>query len=107
MNQDNMIYNITNEWMRICTAATEFEVERAKNILKTNMLLQLDGTTPVCEDIGRQMLCYGRRIPQAELEQRIDVSHGTGALFSLFGRISLTEYRIGEPRLPLIRREIY
>ena len=73
LNQDNMIYNITNEWMRICTAATEFEVERAKNILKTNMLLQLDGTTPVCEDIGRQMLCYGRRIPQAELEQRIDV----------------------------------
>ena len=34
---------------------------RAKNLLKTNMLLQLDGTTPVCEDIGRQMLCYGRR----------------------------------------------
>lgn len=72
LNQENMIYNITNEWMRICTAATEFEVERAKNVLKTNMLLQLDGTTPVCEDIGRQMLCYGRRIPQVELEQRID-----------------------------------
>jgi processing peptidase subunit beta len=37
------------------------KVDRAKNLLKTNMLLQLDGTTPICEDIGRQMLCYGRR----------------------------------------------
>jgi len=72
MNQDNMVYNIQNEWMRICTTVTDFEVNRAKNLLKTNMLLQLDGTTPICEDIGRQMLCYGRRIPQHELEARIE-----------------------------------
>merc|ERR1719515_18092 len=72
MNQENMVYNIQNEWMRICTSLTDFEVNRAKNLLKTNMLLQLDGTTPICEDIGRQMLCYGRRIPQHELEARID-----------------------------------
>ena len=63
MNQENMVYNIQNEWMRMCTSLTEFEVDRAKNLLKTNMLLQLDGTTPICEDIGRQMLCYGRRGP--------------------------------------------
>lgn len=62
------------EWMRMCTGITDFEVDRAKNLLKTNMLLQLDGTTPICEDVGRQMLCYGRRIPQHELEARIDVS---------------------------------
>ncbi|KAF4080981.1 hypothetical protein AMELA_G00155550 [Ameiurus melas] len=36
------------------------------------MLLHLDGSTPICEDIGRQMLCYGRRIPLHELEARID-----------------------------------
>jgi processing peptidase subunit beta len=72
VNQENMIYNISHEWMRLCNNVTEFEVERAKNLLKTNMLLQLDGTTPVCEDIGRQMLCYGRRMPQHELEARID-----------------------------------
>jgi len=72
LNQENMIFNIQQEWMRMCNAITDFEVDRAKNLLKTNMLLQLDGTTPVCEDIGRQMLCYGRRIPQHELEARID-----------------------------------
>ncbi|XP_064483483.1 mitochondrial-processing peptidase subunit beta-like [Ornithodoros turicata] len=69
---DDVVHLIQGEWMRICSSATEAEVTRAKNLLKTNMLLQLDGTTPVCEDIGRQMLCYGRRIPLPELEARID-----------------------------------
>ncbi len=68
----DMIWNIQQEWMRLCTSITEKEVNRAKNILKTNMLLQLDGTTAVCEDIGRQMLCYDRRIPLHELEARIE-----------------------------------
>ncbi|XP_035789566.1 mitochondrial-processing peptidase subunit beta-like [Anopheles albimanus] len=69
---EDMLFNVQGEWMRLCTMVTEGEVERAKNLLKTNMLLQLDGTTPICEDIGRQMLCYNRRIPLHELEQRID-----------------------------------
>lgn len=30
------------------------------------------GTTPICEDIGRQLLCYGRRLPLHELEARIN-----------------------------------
>jgi len=38
---------------RISTACTDIEVTRAKNLLKTNMLLMLDGSTPICEDIGR------------------------------------------------------
>ncbi|XP_058054380.1 mitochondrial-processing peptidase subunit beta-like [Anopheles bellator] len=69
---EDMLFNIQNEWMRLCTMVTEAEVDRAKNLLKTNMLLQLDGTTQICEDIGRQMLCYGRRIPLHELERRIN-----------------------------------
>ncbi|XP_019747400.1 mitochondrial-processing peptidase subunit beta-like [Hippocampus comes] len=31
------------------------------------------GSTPICEAIGRQMLCCSRRIPLHELETRIDV----------------------------------
>jgi len=72
MKCETMIYNIQSEWMRMCRAVTPTEVERAKNLLKTSMNLQLDGTTPICEDIGRQMLCYGRRIPLYELEARIN-----------------------------------
>ncbi|XP_032529034.1 mitochondrial-processing peptidase subunit beta [Danaus plexippus] len=72
MQIEDMLFNIQHEWMKLCTSVTEGEVERAKNILKTNMLLQLDGTTPVCEDIGRQILCYNRRIPIHELDARIN-----------------------------------
>jgi mitochondrial-processing peptidase subunit beta len=73
MKCEDMLFNVQSEWMKLCTMVTEHDVERAKNLLKTNMLLQLDGTTPICEDIGRQMLCYGRRIPLHELEKRIEV----------------------------------
>ncbi|KAJ0037048.1 hypothetical protein NL108_016426, partial [Boleophthalmus pectinirostris] len=68
----DMMHYTQMEWMSLCTSVTEAEVARAKNLLKTNMLLHLDGSTPICEDIGRQMLCYSRRIPLHELEARID-----------------------------------
>merc|ERR1712098_862360 len=101
-----------HEWMRLATSVTDFDVNRAKNLLKTNMLLQLDGTTPICEDIGRQMLCYGRRMPQHELEARIDAVDAqlvkdtatniftTGVLLSLLWVLSrtcqnITEYDLG------------
>jgi len=69
---EDMLFNVQEEWMRLCATVTEFEVQRAKNLLKTNMMLMLDGSTPICEDIGRQLLCYGRRLPLTELDARID-----------------------------------
>lgn len=72
LNLEDMIWNIQREWMRICTGVSDAEVNRAKNLLKTTLFQQLDGSTPICEDIGRQMLIYGRRIPLWELNERID-----------------------------------
>lgn len=43
-----------------------------------NPPLTLAGTTPVCEDIGRSLLTYGRRIPLAEWESRIAVMWAPG-----------------------------
>lgn len=69
---NDFIHHLIKQWQILCSNITEEELERAKNLLKTNMMLQLDGSTQICEDIGRQMLCYGRRIPSTEIESRID-----------------------------------
>uniref|UniRef100_F7IEL0 Cytochrome b-c1 complex subunit 1, mitochondrial n=1 Tax=Callithrix jacchus TaxID=9483 RepID=F7IEL0_CALJA len=71
MKIDDMIYVLQGQWMRLCTSTTESAVARGKNILRNALVSQLDGTTPVCEDIGRSLLTYGRRIPLAEWESRI------------------------------------
>ncbi|KAL0599840.1 Cytochrome b-c1 complex subunit 1, mitochondrial [Plecturocebus cupreus] len=71
MKIDEMIYVLQGQWMRLCTSTTESAVARGKNILRNALVSQLDGTTPVCEDIGRSLLTYGRRIPLAEWESRI------------------------------------
>ncbi len=51
---------------------TQAEVERAKAQLKASVLLSLDGTTAVAEDIGRQLVTTGRRMDPAEIERLID-----------------------------------
>jgi len=72
-NIEEMLWCVQNEWMRMCTQVSDFELDRAKRLLKTNLMIGLDGTTPICEDIGRQMLCYDRRIPMHEMDAVIDV----------------------------------
>ncbi|KAJ3192779.1 55 kDa erythrocyte membrane protein, partial [Irineochytrium annulatum] len=69
---NDLVYYILEEWHRLSTSVTEEEVVRAKNGLKTALLLSLDGTTPVTEEIGRQMLVYGRRMTPGETENLID-----------------------------------
>ena len=68
---DAMWYTLDN-MVRLCHTVTDEEVERAKTQLKANMLMQLDSYSQTCEDIGRQMLTYGRRMSPAELFARID-----------------------------------
>lgn len=72
MKIDDFMIVLQEEWMKLCTQVTEGEVQRAKNLLRTNMLLQLDGSTAICEEIGRQHLVYNRRLPLQELDERIE-----------------------------------
>jgi len=63
---------ICESWHDLHENIDEEMLQRAKRTLFTNMLLLLDGSTPICEDIGRQLLCYGRRVPTNELESMIN-----------------------------------
>lgn len=66
---DDLVHFTLREWSRLAQSVTESEVERAKAQLKASLLLSLDGTTAVAEDIGRQIITTGRRMNPAEIER--------------------------------------
>ena len=69
---DDMMWHVMNNLVRLVHTPSDEEVERAKLNLKATMLMGLDGHTQVAEDIGRQLLTYGRRMTPAEIFCRID-----------------------------------
>ncbi|WFD07668.1 mitochondrial processing peptidase [Malassezia vespertilionis] len=72
-NLDDLMHFILKEWQRATTGLSEAEVERAKSQLKASLLLGLDGTTAVAEDIGRQMVTMGKRMTPQEIENEINM----------------------------------
>ncbi|KAI5807663.1 Metalloenzyme, LuxS/M16 peptidase-like protein [Peziza echinospora] len=66
---DDLVHFALREWSRLALDVSESEVERAKSQLKASLLLSLDGTTAVAEDIGRQIVTTGRRMNPAEIER--------------------------------------
>ncbi|KIY53677.1 hypothetical protein FISHEDRAFT_63282 [Fistulina hepatica ATCC 64428] len=69
---DDLVHFTLREWTRMSMAPTEVEVERAKSQLKAGLLLALDGTTAVAEDVGRQLVTTGRVMTPAETEAAVD-----------------------------------
>lgn len=48
------------------------ELNRAKNMLKSSMMMQLESRLVVCEDIGRQVITYGARESSGDICAKID-----------------------------------
>ncbi|KAH6619283.1 Metalloenzyme, LuxS/M16 peptidase-like protein [Chaetomium sp. MPI-SDFR-AT-0129] len=69
---DDLVHFSLREWSRLSGHVTEAETERAKAQLKASILLSLDGTTAVAEDVGRQIVNTGRRMSPGEIERIID-----------------------------------
>jgi processing peptidase subunit beta len=68
---DDLVHFTLREWSRLSFNVTEAETERAKAQLKASILLSLDGTTAIAEDIGRQIVTTGRRMEPNEIERVI------------------------------------
>ena len=68
---DDLVHFTLREWSRLSFQVTEAETERAKAQLKASILLSLDGTTAVAEDIGRQIITTGRRLDPEEVERAV------------------------------------
>lgn len=71
-NMDDLAHFTLKEWTRMSIGPNEVEVERAKSQLKASLLLSLDGTTAVAEDIGRQLVTSGRRMTPQQIENAVD-----------------------------------
>jgi processing peptidase subunit beta len=68
---DDLVHFTLREWSRLSFNVSEAETERAKAQLKASILLSLDGTTAIAEDIGRQIVTTGRRMEPNEIERAI------------------------------------
>lgn len=68
---DDLLRCTRNEWIRLATTVTAGEVERAKQQLKAGLLLGLDGSTAIAEDIGRQLLTSGTRMSPKQVEETV------------------------------------
>jgi len=69
---DDVIGTLQEEIVAMTTGVSDEDLVSAKAQLKYNMMMQMDGTSPNAEEIGRQMLAYGRRMSLAETFARID-----------------------------------
>lgn len=100
-NLNDLMYYTLQNMVNLVHYTSEEDVERARTQLKSTLLMQLDGSSAVCDEIGRQvhyhyaaerrhkarllaflpfshppsptqLLIYGRRLTPAELFARID-----------------------------------
>lgn len=64
---------VLKEWARLKSGdITEDEVERSKAQLKASLVLALDDSTAIAEDIGRQLVNTGFRLSPGEVFERIE-----------------------------------
>jgi len=77
---------LCEEIRRVADSLDEEEIARARNQLKAATLMSLESTGARAEQIGEQVLIYGRPIPVSEIVQRIEAVDGV-SVARVAGRI--------------------
>ena len=63
---------VADETRALVEEPSEDEIARACAQLKASLLMGLESCSAVCEDLARQLLCFGRRVPVEEVVGKID-----------------------------------
>lgn len=68
-----VLKSVFNCYKYIYNNLTHEELERAKARVKAQCLMTMDGSSAIADEIGRQILSLGRRLPPEEVFVRIDL----------------------------------
>ena len=63
---------VADETRALIAEPEEDEIGRARAQLKASLLMGLESCSSVCEDLARQLLCFGRHVPTDEVVAKID-----------------------------------
>jgi len=69
---DDGLYTLQNEWMKTAKYLSNKELQRAKNKLKTNILIQWNNSSTVLEELARQTFNIGTVQSPTEILNKID-----------------------------------
>ncbi|CAH0716350.1 unnamed protein product, partial [Brenthis ino] len=69
---DDMVLTIQDEWMRLCYMMTDGELIRAKNEMKTKIIINNQSTVQACHDLGQNILRTGQHNNLLKRLQAID-----------------------------------
>lgn len=68
----NLVQVLAEQLKGMAGDLSDEEFNRAKNMTKSSVLMNLESKPIVLEDMGKQMLCYGKRLTAAEVCAQID-----------------------------------
>jgi len=68
----NLVQVLAEQLKGMGSDLSDEELARAKNQTKTSVLMNLESKPIILEDMGKQVLCYGKRIGAAEVCKQID-----------------------------------
>jgi len=71
-DMDALLPMLVGEMKKLADSANEEEVARARAQIKAGLMMSLESSAARMEQIGRQVLVYGRALPLEELIARID-----------------------------------
>jgi len=68
----NLVQVLAEQLKGMGGAVTDEELSRAKKMTKSSVLMNLESKPIILEDMGKQVLCYGKRLTAAEVCSQID-----------------------------------
>ena len=69
---EELLTVIGQELKKLTHTIDATELERARNQIQASLMMGLESCSAVCEDMARQLLCFDRRLTNAEVIARFD-----------------------------------